>query len=71
MEWKEHLVAIRLASDAARVHIIERSYLEPTGAAYRYTNIKTCCGVELTSPYDECQQEEIDCDTCVAKVEQQ
>jgi hypothetical protein len=71
MERKEHLVAIRLASDAARVHIIERSYLEPTGAAYRYTNIKTCCGVELTTPYNECQQEEIDCDSCVAKVEQQ
>lgn len=71
MEWKEHLVAIRLASDAARVHIIERSYLEPTGAAYRYTNIKTFCGVELTSRYDECQQAEINCETCVAKVEKQ
>lgn len=71
MEWNAYLVAIRFALDAARVHIIERHYLEPTGAAYRYTNIKTCCGVELTSPYDECQQEEIDCDTCVAKVKQQ
>ncbi|MCB9451456.1 MAG: hypothetical protein H6672_08450 [Anaerolineaceae bacterium] len=71
MEWKEHLVAIRLASDAARVHIIERHYLEPTGAAYQYTNIKTYCGVELTTPYDECQQAEINCETCVAKVEKQ
>lgn len=71
MEWKEHLVAIRLASDAARVHIIERHYLEPTGAAYRYTNIKTCCGIELTTPYDECQQAEINCETCVAKLEKQ
>ena len=71
MEWNEHLVAIRLASDAARVHIIERRYLEPTGAAYQYTNIKTYCGVELTIPFDECQQEEINCETCVAKVEKQ
>jgi hypothetical protein len=71
MEWKEHLVAIRLASDAARVHIIERRYLEPTGAAYQYTHIKACCGVELTNPYDECQQEEINCETCVTKLEQQ
>lgn len=71
MEWKEHLVAIRLASDAAQVHIIERRYLEPTGAAYRYTHIKTCCGVELTSRYDECQQEDVSCETCVANVENQ
>jgi len=59
MEWNAYLVAIRLASDAARVHIVERRYLEPTGAAYQYVNIKTCCEVELTSPCDECQQEEI------------
>ncbi|MBZ0284996.1 MAG: hypothetical protein K8L97_29945 [Anaerolineae bacterium] len=71
MEWNAYLVAIRLASDAGQVHIIERHYLEPTGAAYRYVNIKTCCGVELTTPFDECQQEDINCETCVAKIEKQ
>ncbi len=53
MEWNAYLVAIRLASDAATVHIIERRYLEPTGDSYQYVNIKTCCGVELTTPFDE------------------
>ncbi|MEO8609310.1 MAG: hypothetical protein ABI690_15570 [Chloroflexota bacterium] len=71
MEWNAYLAAIRLASDAAKVHIIERHYLEPTGAAYRYTNIKTCCGVELTTPFDKCQQEDVNCETCVTKVEKQ
>lgn len=71
MEWNAYLVAIRLASDAARVHIIERRYLEPTRATYQYTNIKTCCGVELTTPYNECQHEEVNCETCVAKLEKQ
>jgi hypothetical protein len=71
MEWNAHLVAIRLASDAARVHIIERHYLEPNGATYRYVNIKPYCGVELTTPYDECQQAEINCETCIMKVEKQ
>ncbi|MDX1991998.1 MAG: hypothetical protein SF029_06400 [bacterium] len=71
MEWNAYLVAIRLASDAARIHIIERRYLEPTGAAYQYTHIKTCCGIELTTPYDECHQEEVNCETCVAKLEKQ
>jgi hypothetical protein len=65
------LVAIRLASDAARVHIIERRYLEPPKTTGRYSSIKTCCGVELTTPFDEWQQEDIYCETCVAKVEKQ
>jgi hypothetical protein len=71
MEWNAYLVAIRLASDAARVHIIERHYLEPPAAAYRYVSIKACCGVEVTAPFDECQREEIDCEVCIMKVEKQ
>jgi hypothetical protein len=71
MEWNTYLVAIRLASDAARVHIIERRYLEPQNTAWRYASIKTYCGIELAAPFGECQQEDIDCETCVTKVEEQ
>lgn len=71
MEWDAHLTAIRPASDAAKVHIIERRYLEPQNTAWRYASIKTYCGIELAAPFDECQQEDIDCETCVTKVEEQ
>lgn len=70
MEWNLHLAAIRLASDATRVHIIERRYLEPQNTAWRYASTKTYCGIELNTSLDECQQEEIDCETCVTKVEE-
>lgn len=71
MEWNDHLVALRLASDAARIHIIERRYIEPPNNAGRYSCIQTCCGIELKTSFDQCQQEEIDCETCVMKVENQ
>ena len=64
MEWNAYLVAIRFASDTARVHIIERRYLEPPNTTGRYSSIKTCYGVELKTSFDESQQE-IDCETCV------
>ncbi|MEP6985743.1 MAG: hypothetical protein ABI970_09105 [Chloroflexota bacterium] len=52
-------------------NIVERRYLEPPNIAGRYSSIKTCCGIELVAPFDECQEEDNDCETCATKVEEQ
>ena len=66
MEWDSRYAAIRLNTDGASVHIVERPYIGD-----RYVKTKTYCGHEISLPIDECNQEHIDCQSCIEVLEKQ
>ncbi len=70
MQWRDTLVAIRIPSDSASTHIVERYQVEPSKTV-RIVNIKTYCGLPVVNPINECSEADIDCEVCIASVEKQ
>ncbi len=69
MKWNPNLAAVCIPFSQASVHIVERHFIEP--GITRYINIKTYCGIPLTTPYLECSESDVNCEACVSDVEKQ
>lgn len=70
MEWFERFAAIRIQSSDEAIHIVERQLLKD-GRGWRYTNIKTYCGIILPKSFDELQEDDVNCPNCITAVEKQ
>jgi hypothetical protein len=70
MEWNANLAAICFLSSKT-VHIIDRHHIDKQPSVLRDVNAKTYCGVSIGEAYQECGEANIDCETCVEKVEYQ
>jgi hypothetical protein len=70
MEWNDHLAAIRLLSSQT-VHIVERHCIDKTSSRFYQVIPRTVCEIPIAEPFDELNSVNVDCETCVAKVEYQ
>src|SRR5690606_8432614 len=70
MEWFERFAAIRIQSSDEGIHIVERRLLQD-GHGWRYTDIKTYCGIILPEYFDELKEDDVNCMNCTMAVEKQ
>lgn|SRR5690606_11633880 len=71
MEWDCRLAAIRILPDDVTVHIVERDLIIKQPPIWSNSAIKTYCDAQVVAPYAECNEREINCETCVKVVEEQ
>ncbi len=67
MKWGNGLAAIRLTSSDG-VHIADESPVHPPSNRY-LVNVKTRCGLLIEKPFEECTEDDVDCDACIAESE--
>src|SRR5579859_7273654 len=72
MEWNDYLAAIQISesSDNPSVHIVERILLDKH-VSLGYSIINTYCDLVVVEPFSERAPTDIDCETCIGKLEAQ